>query len=786
MVGDDVIAQMHAQELARWAALYSGSEALMFQELASAVNEYLVPGMDVGIAYVPGEGRWIASVHTRVLSLASREHGALDQARPQDDNPGPEKQANDMAESPVSDDVLSLMGSKPVGRRPSGRSSGSPARDRRQARSRSNRRGRREQGDRDARHDDPVWVPDEEWNSPPPHSRPRGPHPWSASASSSRSHVPAAAEPGARRTQVTSSFPGPPGPASRNECARALSANRLTWRCLTGVEDEGPGLDLGKWVPRPLDEVQCENIAATVQDMDEHNKLMFLIGFFRFVLELTHQAVQIIATGETGNPAQEFSHDEFEGMSLVQTDTLLHSARQSFREVQMALENSPGNRRFRAWWIRNMIESRYLETLQYEFWDGEVQALHSVLVVLSDEYMEPEVPDYNQEDKDFAVKWWKHARGLVLRLDATNPLLQGTVLQAGPRELPSPAPSESPPGRDDPWCSEDLHQVNEYLDYKTAEDEHFQRLLEATPDKSVHSVNDDEEAAAIVEVVERFEAEQKAIAYQQWEDWVMFPAMNEPATKRPRCRITVSATCQGASSSATMHVPLPDLHETVRVGFELSYETERETSAAAGVGSFNETGCTQIDSKNGDQDTMDVADNEDTVLMQRGTPSSSRSRDDTLAAILQFLQGIRESLRDRVAQFLRQQMTNGGQRVSEQLRLLDQVHDARATNSDDHRDEFDMVIVQSLAAVLQALVEQHLGQQPQGLVYSDAATSSTSIPTFPSPMMAPAPVPRASAEQPEMLNVKGSKLTGDASQLAGTQLNSTCDLLEDVIDEAMQ
>ena len=136
--------------------------------------------------------------------------------------------------------------------------------------------------------------------------------------------------------------------------SKALSCNRLTSRG-------------DAWVPRPLDEVQGGNIAATVQDMSASDRLMFAIGFFRYVLELAHQTLRIIATGDAGDPTQEFNHDEFEGMSLVQTDSkLISNAWQGFREVQMTLETSEGNREYRAWWVRTMLEARYQGILEYD------------------------------------------------------------------------------------------------------------------------------------------------------------------------------------------------------------------------------------------------------------------------------------------------------------------------------------------------------------------------------------------------------------------------------------
>ena len=57
--GLDVVAQMHAQELVRWAAAMPQCDLL--QSIAADMPEFLVPGMEVGIALSGVEGQWLAS-----------------------------------------------------------------------------------------------------------------------------------------------------------------------------------------------------------------------------------------------------------------------------------------------------------------------------------------------------------------------------------------------------------------------------------------------------------------------------------------------------------------------------------------------------------------------------------------------------------------------------------------------------------------------------------------------------------------------------------------------------
>ena len=530
MVGDDVIAQMHAQEIARWTrSTPPGTLATCLQFLNSMCEDYTVEGFEVGIAYTPGEGRWIASVLARVRQTAE----ALDRGTPQHQGGG---------QNDVDHDVACLVSGRPT--RPEGRSRATESEARRSTRSRGrrSRSGRRAEADQgghrgrdDRGHDDrrsprnPVWCglgPRAPLNSRtcPAPARPRGDDRRSDDASGSYTQSTRRLEPPVTRDDHPSLTPR----------QQALSFNRLTWRSLMGVEDEGPGMDINRWVPAPLDSTQTANIAATVEDMDHAQRLAMTTGFFRYLLELAHQTMQILVTGDPGDPGRSFNHEEFDEVMMIQmgfdivaddgdtmnmvqiNDKVIHQYRQLFQRLQHELETTSGNAKYRAGWILNMLEARSGGWMNYDGWHPELHALHSVLLVLSDGCRGLYSDEHTQNDTDFAMNWWKMIREYVIALE------EGQTSGAA-------SSSASPRGRPSTVIDLDSYPSNHNVSQENdamsgAHDDSDVQLAQ-------HLADQEAEERYMIQLLRTHEEEVKAEKYRQWEDWIVNNALQAVPVK---------------------------------------------------------------------------------------------------------------------------------------------------------------------------------------------------------------------------------------------------------------
>ena len=782
MQGDDLLAQMHGQEFARWAANFQDEPLATYgRMLANAGREYVVPGFEVGIVYPPAEGQWIASVLARVRHLSLQPRGEGD--APAEDQTPEEPDDNE------GDDAVSLMG----GRHDLVRNTGgsrctdrSPERTRCRSRSRPrNERQRREGPERSSRDDRAE----------------RGEHiraSRSSAAASSR-HAPPdreAEEPSHRNERFTQSTRRlVPPRASRTEAEQsglstrqqALSFNRLTWRTLLGVEDDGPCQDIHRWVPQPLDEIQADNIAATVQDLGDAERLAMTTGFFRYLLELAHQTMQILVTGNPGDPTRQFNHEEFdEDIVLVQTEVkMVQRAREQFGEAQAALETCAGNRRYRAAWLKNMLESRYLGILEYELWHSSIQELHSMLVVLADDYDLMTCVDVQPEDKDFAETWWKKVRRCVLQIDHANPMLHGTNLVRSRSTSPDQVVVDlDTPPVGNPRAEDDAHDLQVHLEQIQNEDEYIEQLCRQAAQHEQH------EEQRMIQIAHEQEQQQRAIAaarqYQQWEDWVMQGALQEPSRKRARCAILLSASTQSSSSSARLHLDLPQPGERIAINIVVHAEAEEGDARMAPVtpsrtnvpvntvneglhitGDRNRSDCdpsaTLVD--DGEDQYVAPAEGDSTSMMQT-------TRSDTTPARA-LLRSLSPQLRQQVAQQLRGNVGRLQQALRDQIQALDDCMEGAPIMDLAQTSAPEAPMLEGLAGVLQALLEQQLGQNPMA-PHSVVMQCNTGI---------SANVPRPHATElavpaPGGLDAANSSVSGDA----GSRLNTTCDTLDHRLD----
>ena len=789
MQGDDLIAQMHGQELRRWAASFQDEPLATYgRMLADAAAEYVVPGFDIGIAYPANEGRWMASVLARVRHIAQ-------DAQRNECVPDVNLQFQD-ATAEDDGDAVNLMGGRPYPGRGAGQSRcDERSRDRARRRSRSRSRKDRSGRERSTRNDrDSTEGRDRHARS----SR-------SSAAAGSAREAPEAREnanPAPCRERFTQSTRRlvPPQP-SRTEAEesglstrqQALSFNRLTWRTLLGIEDDGPCQDIHRWVPQPLDEVQADNIAATVQDLGDAERLAMTTGFFRYLLELAHQTMQILVTGQPGDPRRQFNHEEFDDdIVLMQTELkMVQQARDQFREVQAALETCPGDRRYRAAGLKNMIESRYLGVLTYELWHTSIQELHSVLVVLADDLDLMTCDEMQTDDKTFAEEWWKKARRHILQIDNANPMLHGTHLVRSRSPTPdhNVVDLDTPPFGDPRAEEEEEHQFQEHLSSVREEEHRIAQLV-------AQYENDLDEEKRLIHLCEEEEQRQKAInearQYQAWEDWVMREALNEPAQKRSRCNILVSASTASSSSSAQLHLELPQPGERIAISVVVHAEegplltppmpilpeassTRTITDAATGstVGSDKRVTHEPAATVEENEDVSGPTDTDTTCMMQTSRPVHATTPARTL------LNSLSPQLRQRVVQLLRHNVGRLQQTLREQLRALDDCTTGAPVMEVNTTSNEDSPMLEGLSGVLRALLEQQLGQPPM---------AAHSVMTQHSPHTAASRPPLPDLREQDEMDVQRrrrtatSSITGDAEILASARLNTTCDTLDHRLD----
>ena len=775
MLGDHLIAQMLAQELHRWAGFsLPGIHGRCLTYLAGLVQEYRVPGMEIGVVLGPLEGRWLS----HILACASR---AVD----------PQGVAADSTTTTTletafeHEDVVSFMGgraAKGQGRSPSpsqGRHRGG------RPRSRSTRRERRgddrdqERGDdRDDRERDDAGA----W---------RGPHPWSlasrsmgsASAhrdSSSHNRPRQRNPPREDRTETTSTrclAPGTPTTPSMSERQRALSFNRLTWRNLLGIEDEGPGLDLDRFVPRPLDETQAENVAATVQTLDDSQRVAFMGAFIRYILEVTHQTTQIIITGDPGDPNRPFHHDDFDDTMMTQTYTrppssqykprdtqclrplppmvpqhhstdtparaesdevyfvqttakLLHEAREMFNALQRELERGEGRRTFRAGWILRHLEARYLGVLPHEYWCTTVQEVHAMLVVISDGNQGMPEDQHDSADEQFALEWWRKLRRFLLLIDKRNSLLQGTHLVAADQE-PEPIDLDTPPPPSQPDSVDTAmeKQIEDHLKQRDAEEQY------------------------VVALYEQHQESAEAARYQSWEDWAMRDEMENPPGKRPRCHVQVTTHNGASSSSATLTLPPMQAGEPMSVTLTIVPVLQDPSTTATST--TTTTWTTQLD------ETCEGQDHDQVAMMQRMVPNH----------VEDFVRTLDPHTRRQVVDRLRWQLEDTLRTVRRQLRVLEEHCTVSSTSSLPAR-RLPHSIIDALARLLQTLMDE---EQVSSLAGNHEVAPAA-------PEGAAEPMATDESTTPRRRTATSSTIRGDVDILAGPQLHTTCDMVENIID----
>ena len=160
-------------------------------------------------------------------------------------------------------------------------------------------------------------------------------------------------------------------------------------------------------------------------------------------------------------------------------------------------------------------------------------------------------------------------------------------------------------------------------------------------------------------------------------------------------------------------------------------------------------------------------------MMQTSKPARPTTPARTLLSCLS------PQLRQRVVQLLRETVGRLQQALREQLRALDECTADTPLMNIDMISAEDGPMLEGLSGVLQALLEQQLGQHPM-------APHSVVMQNNPSSATSRLPLPDLQ-EQDEMdtqrrRRTATSSITGDAESLASTRLDTTCDALDHRMD----
>ena len=168
----------------------------------------------------------------------------------------------------------------------------------------------------------------------------------------------------------------------RTPRAKALSANRATWRTIMGL-DEGPGTDDSRFLEYPLDESVFYNIQATSDTLTPQERLAWFSGFVRWLFELLQMVLQTMVTGQVPS---EVHIDEDDGVMMVQVvQTLSFEGDTHVGALQRTLEKEAGKHGPAVAFLLMLVESRYRGVVPWEYWSGTAQDLQALLTVHADE-----------------------------------------------------------------------------------------------------------------------------------------------------------------------------------------------------------------------------------------------------------------------------------------------------------------------------------------------------------------------------------------------------------------
>ena len=370
--GMDVLVQMLATQLAAMARDREAgtTPAHIYQVLAGMAAGYLTPHMEIGVALPPRWTQWVTALETDVANTARM----LDE---------------EAAREAGDDDGTSFMGfPRKRGREAPGK--GAAAKDRRRRRTQR------------------------------PRTAPTPVAPW---------REPQNDDPGKKPKSTETSRGAPSSSSAAVEDARC--ANRVTWRSLLAMNDSGPGLDLDARVQRPTDEVQCDNLRATMEGLSDFERMTLMSGFACFLHELNEQVVSIFVEesrqhsenegghGAPGGPPSSRRHED-EGdegeedddvMTMQLTLGVLTKTRAVFSNVQYSLDKLETRKGHKAMELLRRL--RHLVADMPPALAVEMESLMALLLVYSGEGVGGADDPVGAADVDWAQTWSSRIRQLA-------------------------------------------------------------------------------------------------------------------------------------------------------------------------------------------------------------------------------------------------------------------------------------------------------------------------------------------------------------------------------------
>ena len=228
----------------------------------------------------------------------------------------------------------------------------------------------------------------------------------------------------------------------------ALSLNRVIWRSMLQMGDEGPGTNSTQLLPAPLDTDQINNILSTCRAMPAQDKLAFMSGFVRFLLEVAQQAFEAMILNRDPAGVEPTEAEDQDHVMMMQENLELQrrptKLRSTFSLLHGALALRPGCLHQRADTLRRRLESRYFGRLPHDCSLSELQEGHAMLVGMCDnidDSIEGTMQPRDSDDATFVQDWWRRLHPQLLGLDRLHPMLL-----APPVEWPdSPLDLDTPP-----------------------------------------------------------------------------------------------------------------------------------------------------------------------------------------------------------------------------------------------------------------------------------------------------------------------------------------------------
>ena len=656
--GLDILVQMIAQEIAHIASRHEGDQGQVLRCIASTVAPYRNTQFELGVALPPRWQQWMQAL------IADSSRVELHRENANDHSDG--DRSDDFSDA---GDATSLMGfSSTRGRARQGE--GGPEGDRRTRTTRPRSRSARRRPNHTEEEESERYATTPPWRRPEP---------------------------------MSSSARVAPRPTTRD----VLRTNRHTWRCLLGMQDEGPGTNESVMHDRPVAPDNAANIEATVEDMTSRQRLIFFGTFLRFLLELSQQVHEIMITGYSGPADVDVGGD---GSSFMQGRLAVQQkARILLSSVQSSLDQLPQRKSLRARKLHELLKNYFLNVPEHRI-PEEVTEFQAVLTVYENEFEDTMASCTEEVDAIWTQTWWKRVLAVVQQLQEGMYHTEAT---------------SSTSARVEPNTTTEPEEVLQTQ--HDSEGEHNLRL---------HEEAEREEAEHMIALFDEYQREQQAKQFREQEQREFQEAMQQPPPKARRLQIDVEVKAGDATTRARLHAPLLPAGQSATIALTFKQIVEPDINASH---------------------TIPAAEGDETHLMQQRPipqePSTEHPAQEGLRRLRELLRGIHPGIRGGVLAKLRQLIMQELRRtLSQGMNLIEVLNSEQLGNSTDTSADCDVTIASmaqfllehlhlpdlmaetevtnsELSNLLQGLQNSLL--EPEGDSAASGASSSTTLPVGP-------------------------------------------------------